>query len=189
MARFLLKLEGFEMASYGDLNSTVVATICKTDTEISNMTPGECKLILDWRDVPGESEDRILEKTRSLLPENGDVHVEKYLLTTYTGVTVPMKRRKLPFSIDKSHPLVKLTAEAVRPILNRDVEILWWNGASDCGFFMEAGIPSIGFGPGEVKYPHTNKEKISLKLMKEAMECYPAIIASISTFGKSRDLS
>jgi acetylornithine deacetylase/succinyl-diaminopimelate desuccinylase-like protein len=148
------------------------------------MIPGECRLTLDWRDVPGEPEDKIIGKIRSILPENGDVHVEKYDLTTYKGVTVPMKRRKLPFSIDQSHPLVKATAEAIRSVLNRPVEIRWWDGATDCGFFMEAGIPILGFSPAEIEYAHTNRERISLKLMKEAMECYPAIIASISKLEK-----
>jgi putative selenium metabolism hydrolase len=189
VGRFLLKLEGLEMASYGELNSTVAPTLCKTDTETSNMIPGECRLILDWRDVPSESEDQIIEKIRGILPESGDVHIEKYDLKTYTGVTLSMKRRKLPFSIDKSHPLVKVAAEAVKSILKKEVEIRWWNGATDCGFFMEAGIPIVGFSPAEVEYAHTNKERISLELMREAMECYPSIIASISTLKKRIDLS
>jgi di/tripeptidase len=68
------------------------------------------------------------------------------------------------------------------------VEIRWWDGATDCGFFMEVGIPIVGFSTAEVEYVHTNKERISLELMRETMECYPATIASISKLKKRIDL-
>ncbi len=189
MARFLSKLDSLEMMSYDRQKSTVAPTLCKTDTENSNIIPGECRLILVWSDVPGESETKIIDKIRSVLPECGDVDIEKFELKTYTGLTLPIKRRKLPFFINNNHPLVEATAAAVRSILNREVEVRWWDGATDCGFFMEAGIPIIGFSPGEMEYAHTNKERISLELMGEAMKCYPAIIASISRLEKRRHLS
>jgi hypothetical protein len=40
-----------------------------------------------------------------------------------------------------------------------------------------------------MEYAHTDKERISLELIKEAMKCYPAIIASISKLEKRRHLS
>lgn len=43
------------------------------------------RLILDWRSVPVESEDQIIEKIRSMLLENGDVYIEKDDLKAYTG--------------------------------------------------------------------------------------------------------
>ena len=186
VARFILRLENLEMASYDEIKSTVAPTICKTDTETSNVIPGECTLILDWRDVPGESEAQIINKLRSILPESGDVHIAEYKYKTYTGLTLPMKRRKAPFLMDKNHPLVKTVAEAVRATLKREVEIRWFAGSTDCGHFVEAGIPFVGFGPGEVKYAHTNRERISLQMMKEAMECYPAIISNVSRLEKRK---
>lgn len=187
MSRFILRLEKLEMTSYDELKSTVAPTICKTDTDTSNVIPGECMLILDWRDVPGETEAQIINKIRSILPGNGDVQIVEIELKTYTGLTLPMKRRKLPFSMDKNHPFVKTAAEAVRSTLNREVEIRWWGGASDCGYFTEAGIPIIGFSPSEPGWAHTNKERISLKMMKEAMLCYPAIISNITKLEKRRN--
>jgi putative selenium metabolism hydrolase len=186
MARFLLKLDDLEMANYGDLKSTVVPTICKTDTETSNVIPSECTLILDWRDVPGESDVQILNKIKSILPDNGMVHLSEYDLETYTGLTLRMKRRKLPFSVDKGHPEVEAIAEAVRAVLKREVETRWWQGATDCGYFTDEGIPIVGFSPGEPKYSHTSRERISLELMQEAMNCFPAIISNLSKLEKTK---
>ena len=88
--------------------------------------------------------------------------------------------------MDKNHPLVKTVEEAVRATLKREVEIRWFAGSTDCGHFAEAGIPFVGFGPGEVKYAHTNRERISLQMMKEAMECYPGIISNVSRLEKRK---
>lgn len=186
LARFLLRLDRLEMASDGGLKSTVVPTVCKTDTETSNVIPGVCTLILDWRDVPGESEAQILNKIESLLPESAEVRLVEYELKTYTGLNLCMERRKLPFSIDQNHPEVKAVTEAVRSTLRREIEAHWWEGATDCGYFIEAGIPILGFSPSESKYSHTSRERISLEMMKEAVMCYPAIVSNISRLEKIR---
>lgn len=68
------------------------------------------------------------------------------------------------------------------------MEIRWWDGATDCGFFVEVGTPMVEFSTAEVEYVHTNKERISLELMRKTMECYPATITSISKLKKSIDL-
>jgi len=186
MAKFILKLENLKMTRYDEIESTVVPTLCKTDTETSNVIPGECRLVLDWRDVPIESEAYIMKTMRALLPESGEVQIAEYELKTYTGLTFQMKRRKLPFSIGENHPLVKTVAQAVRSALGKEAEIGWWEGATDCGYFAAAGIPIIGFSPSESKYSHTTRERISLQLMKEALECYPAIISDISKLKKRK---
>ncbi len=186
VAEFILRLKNLEMSSYGDVKSTVVPTMCKTDTETSNVIPGECMLILDWRDVPSESEFQIMNKVKSILQKGGDVYIREYKLKTYTHLTFPMKRRKLPFSMDESHPLVRAVTDAVRSTLKKEVEIRWWEGATDCGYFAEEQIPIIGFSPSESKYSHTSRERISLQMMREAMECYPAIISNISNLKKRR---
>ena len=185
-ARFLLELKNLEMASKGLEKSTAVPTICRIDTQSSNIIPGRCELTVDWRTIPGELEAQVLDKVKSLLPKNAEVRVSEYELKTYTGLTFTMKRSRTPFSIDKNHPLVRETAKAVRSTLKREVDISRWPFATDCGCFMEAGVPIIGFSPAEEKYAHTTKERISLQLISEAMECYPAIISNLSKLEKRK---
>lgn len=186
LARFLLDMKDLEMAPYPDMKSTVVPTIVKSDTETSNVIPGQCTLTLDWRDVPGETEDQILGKIQSILPESGSVQFVEYELKTYTGLSLHMKRRKAPFSTDPSHPIVKAMVEAVQVSLNREPEVRWWEGATDCGYFADAGIPIVGFGPSDSQYSHTTRERISLEMMKEAVRCLPAIVANLSRLEKRR---
>jgi succinyl-diaminopimelate desuccinylase len=184
LARFLLDLEHLEMLSYRDMKSTVVPTICKSDTETSNVIPGQCTLTLDWRDVPGESEEKIINKMKSILPESGAVQFVEYDLKTYTGQALHMKRRKAPFSTDPNHPAVQAMVEAVKTTLNREPEVRWWEGATDCGYFADAGIPIVGFGPSDSQYSHTSRERINLDMMKEAVRCFPAIVRNLSQLEK-----
>ena len=186
VANFISKLENLDMASYGEIKATVAPTKCNTDTETSNMIPGECTLTLDWRDVPGESEAQIINKIKIILPKNGAVKIGEYELKTYTGLTLSMKRRKAPFLMDNQHPLVKAVTEAISTTLNRKVEYHWWEGATDCGSFAEAGIPIVGFSPSEQEHSHTTKEKISLKMIREAFACYPTIISNITKLEKRK---
>lgn len=186
LAKFLLKLNDLEMATDGKEKSTVVPTVCKSDTETSNVIPGMVTLLLDWRDVPGETEDEILGKIQSILPESGSVQLVEYHLKTYTGLSLHMKRRKAPFSFDQNHPLVRAVAGAIRSNLNREPEVRWWEGATDCGYFADAGVPIVGFAPSETQYSHTSRERISLEKMKEAVQCLPAIVANMAKLEKRK---
>jgi len=183
-ASFLSKLEKLPMIEWCGEHSTVSPTICLTDQQSSNVIPGKCTITLDWRNEPGENEEQIIDKMQELLPKDSNVRVAEYKLKTYTGLVYNMKRNRLPYSIERNHPLVIETTQAVSTTLHRQVEVSRWPFATDCGIFMEAGIPIIGFSPGEETYIHTNRERISLKLIREAMECYPSIISHICRLPK-----
>ena len=44
-----------------------------------------------------------------------------------------------------------------------------WPFATDGGHMMAAGIPAIGFGPGNLTLAHTNREHILINDMLEAV--------------------
>ena len=45
---------------------------------------------------------------------------------------------------------------------------------------MAAGIPTVGFGPGDDTLPHTNQERISLAQMEEAVVGYVALMLALA---------
>ena len=59
-----------------------------------------------------------------------------------------------------------------------------WRFATDGGHLMAAGIPTIGFGPGDDALPHTNQERISLAQMEEALVAYVPLILSLAEAAK-----
>jgi len=170
-------------------SSTVAPTVCYTDQKSSNVTPGACELRLDWRNIPGETEADVLSKIRQLLPHSSDIDIPEYKLQSYTGRTFTLKRVKKPFSIEPKHPLVSAVVSATRDTLNREVTISRWSCGTDCPYFMDAGIPIVGFSPAEMNYLHTSKERISIKLIQDAMESYPHIISNINKLPKCNNRS
>jgi len=184
LAKFLMQLQDLEMAKNNEESSTAVPTICYSSPQTSNVTPNECRLTIDWRNIPGETETQIINRLQKLLPRDAEISIAEYTLKTYTGLNFKMKRCRLPFAIDRNHPFVQTVVKAVESTLNRKVMISRWSCATDCGYFMDEGIPIVGFSPAEAKYMHTTKDRISLKLMEEAMRCYPTIIAFVSRLPK-----
>jgi acetylornithine deacetylase/succinyl-diaminopimelate desuccinylase-like protein len=68
--------------------------------------------------------------------------------------------------------------------LGRNDQIDVWRFATDGGHLMAAGIPTIGFGPGNERLAHTNQERISLIQMKEAVVGYIALILALTEAAK-----
>jgi acetylornithine deacetylase/succinyl-diaminopimelate desuccinylase-like protein len=65
-------------------------------------------------------------------------------------------------------------------VLGRDEGIDIWRFATDGGHLMAAGIPTIGFGPGDERLAHTNQERMSLAQMEEAIVAYAALILTLA---------
>ncbi|HDM76083.1 MAG TPA: M20/M25/M40 family metallo-hydrolase [Deltaproteobacteria bacterium] len=186
LGEFLVRLRNLNMETDGVETSSAAPTKCQTGQNSSNVTPSECKLVIDWRNVPGEDENQVLEKLKGILPVGATATIAEYELRTYTGLTFKLKRVRAPFFINNDHPFVQAVVQAVKETLKRPVRVTRWSCATDCGYFMDAGIPIVGFSPAEMKYMHTTRDRISLTLMKEALECYPIIISYVSKLPKRR---
>jgi acetylornithine deacetylase/succinyl-diaminopimelate desuccinylase-like protein len=61
------------------------------------------------------------------------------------------------------------------------VEVTVWRFATDGGHLMEAGVPTIGFGPAEEGAVHTVRESVALKMLGEGMLGYLALALELGT--------
>ena len=77
-------------------------------------------------------------------------------------------------------PFVQVSYAALVKTLGRAEGVDIWRFATDGGHLMAAGIPTIGFGPGDDTLPHTNQERISLLQMEEAVGGYVALILALA---------
>jgi acetylornithine deacetylase/succinyl-diaminopimelate desuccinylase-like protein len=88
--------------------------------------------------------------------------------------------------MDREHPVVVAAARAVgaRQDPAAPAEIRPWAFATDGGWSCGvAGIPTIGFAPGEERFAHTNRERLDLAEAEWAfgrqLELVPAVQAAI----------
>ena len=59
--------------------------------------------------------------------------------------------------------------------LNRPIDTDIWRFTTDGGHLMQAGVPTIGFAPGEERFCHTVQDRISIDRMMEGMVGYMAL--------------
>lgn len=190
-AAFLAHLPALAMAQDSTLgDSTVAPTLYATDQISPNVTPGNVYLTLDWRSVPSESPAQIVAKIESLLDTSlatetlhdiqATVEIATNELVTYTGMAETFPTIFPSFLLPEDHPLLQAARTALVEVLGRDEGIDVWRFATDGGHLMNAGIPTIGFGPGDERLAHTNQERISLAQMAEAVVAYAALILALA---------
>jgi succinyl-diaminopimelate desuccinylase len=192
VAAFLAKMPEIELAEDETLGrSSVAPTLYRTDQSSPNVIPGEGRLTLDWRNVPGESPPEVVAKLQALLERSlagselarqcwakVDIHTE--LLTTYTGLTKQFSSIFPAFILTEDNPFIVAARASLTDLLDHDPGVDVWRFATDGGHLMAAGIPTIGFGPGDERLAHTNQERLSLAQLEEATAAYAVLILTLA---------
>ena len=182
LARFISGLRSLPMAAdptYGP--STVAPTRLSSEPESSNVTPDRLRLVLDWRNIPGEDPEAIVAKVEALLARSlepgcrGSVQLATKELTSYTGVQVSYPDIFPSFTTAADHPWLAEAQAALAAALRREIAIDTWRFATDGGHFAAAGVTVIGFGPGDETLVHTVEERLSLDQLVESVVGYMAL--------------
>jgi succinyl-diaminopimelate desuccinylase len=169
--------------------SSVAPTLYLTDQTSPNVTPGEACLTLDWRNVPGETSEQIVERLNSLLVEclppgaDGHVRVACHRFTTYTGYVDNFPSVFPSFVLAPDHPLLHAAQHVLTEALGYQVPISTWRFATDGGHLMAAGVPTVGFGPGDPALVHTNQERLSVDALVEGLVGYMALATELGKVG------
>ena len=179
-AAFLLALADLPMRQGLMGGSSAVPTRCSTDLPDDNVTPHLCELSIDWRLIPGEHPEEVLERLREILPPGGDVEIPPFDLETYTGRSYRLEYPQPAHWVAPDDPFVIASQGALRAHWGREVPVAPWGFTTDCGLFTERGIPILGFSPCEEIYAHTPRDRVSVALMLEAWDAYPVLVEAIS---------
>ncbi|GIV68300.1 YgeY family selenium metabolism-linked hydrolase [Caldilinea sp.] len=167
-------------------NGKITVTDMKVSTPSINAVPDLVRLYIDRRLTFGESAEQAIAQVRALVPErqlqSGEVTVEmmKYAEPSYTGFVFPVDKYFPAWALDENHPLVQAGHEAARLIGLPDHPSGKWNFSTNGTYWMgKAGIPSIGFGPGEEETAHTVMDSVLLSDVVKAAEFYAVLPALI----------
>jgi acetylornithine deacetylase len=118
-----------------------------------NIVPERCKIVIDRRTLPGESERGVIDEISHLLRRKG--------LKVKFGRENPTAC--LPMETDASLPWVQRLMRSVRQ--RRPVGVDYF---CDAAVLAEGGIPSVVFGPGDIAQMHTEDEWISTASLERA---------------------
>lgn len=176
LARFVTLLEEVERDAdplFG--RSTCSPTLVGARPDSPNVIPQSLTLTLDWRNVPRERPETVRERVDGVARRAGGDAVRGHAaipirrLVSWTGVERDVERVSRPFATAEESGLARAAHEALTTGLGRSVDFITWDFASDGGWLAAAGVPCIGYGPGEMRLMHAVDESVSLKLVGEAV--------------------
>jgi len=110
-----------------------------------NVVPGECTFSIDRRLIPGETRDSAVAEIVSTLDNIArDDPAFRYELEID-----PLKDH-IPANItESSSPLVQTLQRSVSEVTGQEPQyFVAWAGATDGRFYRQAGIDTVGYGPG-----------------------------------------
>jgi putative selenium metabolism hydrolase len=164
----------------------ITVTDMKIETPSINAVPNQAIAFVDRRLTFGENVESAIEQVRNLIPQsqrsNGDISVEmlKYEEPSYTGFVFAVDKYFPAWALEPEHPLVQAGLEAARQIGLPEHEAGKWNFSTNGIYWAgKAGIPSIGFGPGEEETAHTVNDSVLLDDVVKATEFYAILPALI----------
>lgn len=148
-----------------------------------NAVPDEAVIYIDRRMTFGETKEAVKKQIEELIPAEfkDTVKLEElfYDEPSYTGFVFPVDKYFPAWAYEETHPLVQAGQEARKLIGLPDAPSGKWNFSTNGIYWAgKAGIPSIGFGPGDEETAHTVNDSVSLDDMVKATEFY-AILPSL----------
>jgi acetylornithine deacetylase/succinyl-diaminopimelate desuccinylase-like protein len=131
----------------------------------------------------GETEAKALAEIQSVIAREGvkaEVEVTEYCATSYAGYQCQYKEYYPAWVMAEDHPLMQAVARAVKQTLGYKPRLGKWDFSTDGVYTMGvAGIPTVGFGPGEERYLHTVDDQIRLADVVKAARVYAQLAVEV----------
>ncbi len=164
----------------------ITATHIEVETPSLNAVPNRCTVYIDRRVTFGEDLDAVIEQVRALIPQAnqqaGDVTLEMlfYDEPSYTGFVFPVEKYFPAWALADDEPLVQAGQETRKRIGLPDAPTGKWDFSTNGIYWRgKAGIPSIGFAPGDEVTAHTVLDSVPLADVVKSTEFYALLPALI----------
>jgi putative selenium metabolism hydrolase len=148
-----------------------------------NAVPDYARFIIDRRLTLGETESKALAEVQGIIAREqvrAEVRVTEYEATSYTNYRARQHNYFPAWALEAEHPLVKTASHAVKETLGSKPTVGQWAFSTDGVYTMGvAGIPTVGFGPGQEKRAHTADESIRLEDVFKAAPVYARLAVEL----------
>ncbi|HVL91682.1 MAG TPA: M20/M25/M40 family metallo-hydrolase, partial [Actinomycetota bacterium] len=126
-----------------------------------NIVADACRLAMDRRTLPGETDQGIIDQMQAALKDAG------------LSVTLEIVHRADPVEVDPGEEIVRRAVEAHEAVRGRPGAIGAMTGATDAHVLAgTAGIPTIIFGPGSLDQAHTTGEHVAITDLIDGARIY-----------------
>jgi putative selenium metabolism hydrolase len=161
---------------------TITVTDMKVSTASINAVPDEATLYIDRRVTFGDTCESALAEVQDIIDRSGvkDVTLEmlQYDEPSHTGFKLVLDKYFPAWVLDESHPLVQAALATTEAVFSARAQTGKWNFSTNGTYWAgRAGIPSIGFGPGDEVHAHTVIDQVRLDDVVRATAFYAALPA------------
>jgi acetylornithine deacetylase/succinyl-diaminopimelate desuccinylase-like protein len=153
---------GKEHAGLG--KATLTVTHIKSSPEISHTVPDTCRITLDRRLLPGDDPDLVLSEIRDAVRD-----LPPWSIKVTRGAFM------YPSEVDADCAVAAAVRSACRALKGQESEVFYSPAALDAGYLNQRGIEAIMFGPGDLRFAHTDQEVVSIQDVCEAARIYAGL--------------
>ncbi len=168
----------------GDHDFLGQGRITVTDMEVKtpsiNAVPDEAVIYVDRRITFGEEPQAELERLQKIIGQRDDIHAEILLYDepSYTGFVFPLEKVYPAWAFEEDEPIVVAGLQAAETLYGETDTGKWDFSTNGIYWAGKAGIPSIGFAPGNEIHAHTVLDQVPLEDVVRSTEWY-ALFPSI----------
>jgi acetylornithine deacetylase/succinyl-diaminopimelate desuccinylase-like protein len=144
-------------------SATLTVTQVSSGPDIRHTIPDVCRALLDRRLLPAEDPDAAFRDVQDALKEVAGFPIE-----------VTRGAFMYPSEVLRDCTLAAATAGANRELTKKEAKFFYSPAALDAGFLNRHGIETIMFGPGDLRFAHTDQEAVSLQEVRDAAKIYAA---------------
>jgi putative selenium metabolism hydrolase len=165
---------------------TITVSDMRVSTASLNAVPDEATIFIDRRVTFGDTLDSALAEVQAIIdahPARDDITLSMltYDEPSYTGFRMTLDKYFPAWALDEAHPLVQAALGATEQAFGRRASTGKWDFSTNGTYWAgKAGIPAIGFGPGDERHAHTTIDQVALDDVVDATLFYallPAMIA------------
>lgn len=153
----------------------ITVTDMHVQTPSINAVPNEARIFIDRRVTFGEDPQRELERIQRIIGDRSDIEASILVYDTpsYTGFVLPLDKIYPAWALPESHPFVQAGVRAGELLWGAPLPTGKWDFSTNGTYWTgKAGIPSIGFGPGDEVHAHTVLDQVPLDDVVRATEWY-----------------
>lgn len=156
---------------------SVAVTDVSARTASLNAVPDQFTIYIDRRITSNEPHDDVINQVKGLIPDylQDEIHVEElfYDEPSYTGFVFPVSKYYPAWLLEDSHALVQSGQRTIEALWGDKRSLGTWDFSTNGTYWAgKAGIPSIGFGPGDEKTAHMRHENVPLDEVVDSTEFY-----------------
>lgn len=162
----------------------ITVTDMSVETPSINAVPNEATIFIDRRMTFGESAESVFEQVKAVVGNRSDIEASVlfYDDPSYTGFVFPVDKIFPSWALPEDNTYVQAGVRAGNLLWGSPLPTGKWDFSTNGIYWMgKAGIPSIGFGPGDEIHAHTVIDQVILDDVVRATEWYAILPALLAT--------